>query len=297
MRRAGILILVVALFQAIVHAQEAPATRPSEKPLVYIREGNWPIILSAPHGGTLPIPDAPLRTGEQFLQRRGVKNDFSTAFDRNTDKITLAIADEIEKLTGHRPYVVVANFSRRYCDANRVPEQAYECDAAKEVYETYHNAIVQFRRQIIAKWKRGLIIDIHGQGRSGQAEKIIRGTADWTSVRHLVEEFGKESLIGPEGLLGMMAADGIQFTPDVSRPNDPEYAALNGGFITRNYGSYQGGAFDAIQFEIGTTLRKDDRYPEIARKTAAAVAAFTKSHLLIGKPKSPSTQPTPVRGE
>jgi N-formylglutamate amidohydrolase len=291
----SLLTLLCLLSAASFVRAESPASRPVSlsadgKPLITIQQGNLPLILSAPHGGRLAIPGAAKRTGENFLIKRGLKNNFTDAFDGNVDLVALTLADEIEKRTGKRPYVVVANFSRTYVDANRTAEEAYESDAAKAVYEEYHGAIRKFRTEIIQKWKRGLLIDIHGHGRD--AEAIIRGTADWHSVRHLVEEFGKEAVAGPEGLLGPIAAAGNKFIPPIDKFDEKEYTALNGGFITRNYGSFQGGNFDAIQFELGTNYRKAENIPKFATQLADGIVPFMKKYLLIGATTTrPSTVP------
>lgn len=260
-------------------AASAPAaSQPRE--LVTILPGDWPVILSAPHGGRLPIAGATTRTGANVLIKKGVKNTFTMAFDGNVDQIALQLADEVQKRTGKRPYVVVANFSRRFVDANRGPEEAYEADAGRAVYDQYHEAIAKFRAGINAKWRRGLILDIHGHGRDPSA--IIRGTADWATVRHLVEEFGKESVTGPGGLLGPLAAAGNPFVPPADQPDEKEFASLNGGYITRNYGSFQGGNFDAVQLELGGKYRKPENIPTFVSQLADGLVPFARKYLLIG---------------
>ena len=269
----------------------APATRPTTRPaeLLTVQPGDLPIILSAPHGGKLPIPDAARRTGDNFLIKKGVKANYSIAFDGNVDVVAHQLADELERRTGKRPYLVVANFSRRYVDANRTPEEAYESEAGRAVYERYHAAIRQFRTEVIRKWQRGLLIDIHGHGRDPAT--IIRGTADWASVRHLVEEFGKEAIVGPDGLLGPLAAAGNKLVPPNDGLDEPEFKALNGGFITRTYGSFAGGNFDAIQFELGGKFRKAENIPTFVSQTADGLVPFTNRYLLVGPTTAPATKP------
>ena len=267
--------------------QNGPATQPAiddSKPLVIIQEGTLPVIISAPHGGRRLVPDAPRRTGAN-VPRSKTKKTFTTAFDGGTLEVALLVADEVEKQTGKRPYVVVANFSRRYADANRTPAEAYESDAGQAVYDQYHGAIRRFRDKIIAENGRGLIIDIHGQGRDANA--IIRGTADWTSAKHLVEAHGKEAYTGPTGLLGPLAAAGNKFTPPNDQPDEKEFEALNGGFITRNYGSYQGGTFDSIQLELGGKFRKKENAPTFAKQLAEGIKLFADHYLT----EPPATQP------
>ena len=44
-----------------VPAQEPPA--PPQSPLVTARTGDFPVIISAPHGGAKDVPDVPVRKG------------------------------------------------------------------------------------------------------------------------------------------------------------------------------------------------------------------------------------------
>lgn len=277
-------------------ATQPAVTQPTTQPkqLVYIERGELPIILSAPHGGRMKIPGSGVRTGKNILIKKGVKNTFTMAFDGNVDVIALTLADDIEKLTGKRPYVVVANFTRRNVDANRAPEQAYEDDAGEIVYNQYHDAIKAFRAEIIRTNKRGLIIDIHGHGR--EKDTIIRGTADWTSVRHLVEEFGKESVVGADGILGTLARDpAYKHLPAVDQLDEKEFPSLNGGFITRNYGSYQGGDFDSIQFELGSNIRKPENIPHFSETLAEGTVRFMNRYLLIPEPTTRPATTAPAR--
>ena len=101
-------------------ADEAP------KDLVLIHTGTLPIVLTAPHGGRLEIPDVPVRSAPDAAHAAAFKkwNGFRTGTDTNTDTLTLRIAAEIEKLTGHKPYLVLAKFKRRFVDVNRPAKRA-----------------------------------------------------------------------------------------------------------------------------------------------------------------------------
>jgi hypothetical protein len=297
-RRVWLAVTVLVSLCVQVRAQDKPdllrngaapaATRPADgassqvgKPLVYVERGDLPIILSAPHGGRLPVPGAGVRTGKNILIPKGVKNTFTMAFDGNVDKIALTLADDIQKRTGHRPYVVIAYFSRRFVDANRGPEEGYEDDAGEKVWNEYHDAIKAARLEILHRFnRRGCIFDIHGNGVGPWV--VIRGTANWTSDQHIVEEFGKDAITGPHGLLGPLGADPTyKMIPPLDRPDDPEYAKLNGGYITREYGSYQGGTFDAVQLELGPNVRKAENIPHFCDLMSDGIVRFLNACLLV----------------
>ncbi|MEM1070555.1 MAG: hypothetical protein AAGI63_16755, partial [Planctomycetota bacterium] len=124
---------VIVLVLLVTHPGRAFGQDLKEE-LVTVQAGDIPIILSAPHGGRLAIPKVDKRLGV------GVRS-FRTVMDTRTDLLTQKIADEIEKETGKRPFLVIAQFHRRYVDANRKPERAFESPNAKPVYEAYHQAI------------------------------------------------------------------------------------------------------------------------------------------------------------
>ena len=49
-------------------------------------------------------------------------------------------------------------------DANRDPGEAAQGDPeAIEAYNEFHDKIQEFKEEIAAKGKRGLLIDVHGQ--------------------------------------------------------------------------------------------------------------------------------------
>jgi hypothetical protein len=294
-RSAVALLLLVApatRSEPPIPDQQPPAaapTSPSTQPdsFVTIVPGDMPLLLSAPHGGTLKIPGVERRTGNGISTRRGAKPNFSLAFDRNADKLALRVSEEIFKRTGHHPYLVIARFTRQQIDANRTAEDAYESPLAKPVYDEYHAALLRFRTEILANYHRGLLVDIHGHG--GDPTTLIRGTADWQTVRHLVEEFGKDALTGPDGLLAPLAAAGNNLVPKNADNDAPEDRSLNGGYIVRHYGSFEGSNFDAIQFETGGVHRSAAGIDKFGPELADALVKFEARYLVDPPTTSPSS--------
>ena len=237
--------------------------------LITIESGDLPIILSAPHGGRGAIPNVAERQGE------GVER-FNPRSDSNTDILTERLAEAIEKKVGKRPYVVIARFHRKYVDANRRGRDAYECEEAKVVYESYHQALAKARSQVMERWGRGILFDIHGQAVEPKA--ILRGTQNGKTATHLVSRFGREALIGETSLFGQLASQGIPVIPAVGA-DDREPAGYNGGYTVITHGSGSGGTLDAIQLELGNELRSKEAIPATVVKLADAIAAFTKQYL------------------
>jgi len=237
--------------------------------LVSVEEGDLPIILSAPHGGRELIPGVPKRLGEGVAR-------FKSVTDSNTDKLTEQLADALEKKLGKRPYVVIARFGRKYADANRIRRLAYESENAKPVYDEYHDALENARREVIKRWGYGILLDLHGQ--AAEPKTIIRGTQNGTTTKHLVSRFGLESLSGQSSLFGQLAKQGFSINPPL-KSTAREHENYDGGYIVQNYGSSSGQTLDAIQLELGIDLRSVEVIPVTAEKLAKAIAAFSNKYL------------------
>ncbi|MEM9365206.1 MAG: hypothetical protein AAGD07_04355 [Planctomycetota bacterium] len=110
--------------------------------MVTAKAGQLPIILSAPHGGTLEVHGVPIRQGHNA-------KSFTRLSDFNTAKLTERIADCVASRMGVRPYVVIANFHRRFLDANRRPRDAFESADAEPVYRAFHDALAKARDDVV----------------------------------------------------------------------------------------------------------------------------------------------------
>lgn len=246
--------------------------KPATSDLVAVQEGKLPIILSAPHGGTKPIPDVPARTGEGMTKGGA---GYFTGRDVGTEELAHAVAEAIEAKLKAKPYFVIARFHRKYLDANRPTAIGMESEKARPTYDAYHDHLAKFCRDVQKKYGRGLLLDIHGQGSA--ADTVFRGTANGKSVKLLVERFGKDAHEGPKSLFGFLAAGGWKVYP--TEAGAPEKPGLNGGYITRHYGSSDTYGIDAYQLEFGGDYRKKEHRAETARKLAEAVARYAELYL------------------
>lgn len=267
------LIATLCLLLAGIDARSAVAqqTPTTAKPvsLITIESGELPILLTAPHGGRDAIPNVSERMGD------GVDR-FNPKSDTNTDILTERLAEAIEKKMGKRPFVVIARFHRKYADANRRGRDAYESDEAKVVYEAYHQAIATARSQVMERWGRGILLDIHGQ--VAEPKAILRGTQNGKTTTHLISRFGREALIGESSLFGRLGHHGFSVMPEVGA-EEREHPNFNGGHTVITHGSGAGGTVDAIQLEFGSELRSRDALPTTVLKLTEAIAEFAKTHL------------------
>ena len=264
----SLLIQRFEVYFAILMGLGSLSAQDVSKKLISVQSGSLPIILSAPHGGNFTIEGVPERKGE------GVKR-FVRTKDMWTDQLTVNLADAIEKKTGKRPYVVVANFHRKFIDANRSADLAYESPEAKPVYDSYHRAIASARREVLLRWGQGMLFDVHGQ--AAEAKAIFRGTQNGQTTSHLVGKFGQEALSGEKSVFGLFAKESIDVIPDLG-PGHRETRST-GGYTVRTYGSSSGGAMDAIQLEFGRELRLLKNNDETADKVANAIVEFSQRYL------------------
>lgn len=233
--------------------------------LIRVQRGALPVILSAPHGGSVEIPD-----GEKKLRGTTVRDSF-------TLEVTEMVADFLAERLGQAPYFVIADFSRAYVDANRglgsQLEQAYSGPVSQVQYDAYHRVLRDYVDEVRETYGGGLLIDIHGQ--SQRVDQIIRGTVNGTTVARLLAEHGLDALIGPNSLFGRLDQLGYSVEPPVTdAPDSPEDETLFiGGYIVRTYGSHRSDGIDAIQIELGRTLRAGNVRRQTARDLAEGIAA------------------------
>jgi N-formylglutamate amidohydrolase len=237
--------------------------------LVHHHPGDLPILITAPHGGTNAIPNILTRTNGTLLR------------DDGTYELALLVSEELTKLTkGKKPYLVAAQFHRKFLDVNRPATNAFESPGAKPYYEAYHNQTSNYVAEIRARFKgEGLMIDLHGQARD--AASIFRGTANGVTVLRLIQKQGEPAFTGTNSILGQLAQMGYNVIPNNTPPGKPpEDRSYNGGFTVRTYGSHKDDGIDAIQFELGSQLRRTNRQ-KFAKDLAQAIFTFQEKYLKL----------------
>jgi len=242
------------------------------QPLVVVQRGELPIILSAPHGGQEPVPGAEPRNGEG-LERK--PSGFVTARDTGTEELAHEVADAVALRLGKRPYCVISRAHRKYLDPNRAPAAAYECEAAQAVYDAYHAAIEDACRDVRARFRAGLLLDLHGQGSA--KDTVFRGTKNGATVAALRQRFGEAAHTGEASLWGQLKRRGWTVHPD---PFDGrEQPGFTGGYIVQRYGKQADFGIDAVQLEFGASYRSAARRLATATVLADALADYAVRYL------------------
>jgi len=219
--------------------------------LVRVQVGDMPLLISAPHGGTLEIPDCPKRVGHG-------QKDFVTVRDTNTEELALAVAAEVECLTGKKPHYVIASYARTFVDANRAVDEGAESEAGKAVWNEYHDAI---KSALTSMSHGGLIVDIHGQGKTPNT--VYRGTRDAATLK-----IPTDAKSGPWDIFPRLAQAGWTVFPAGIR--DKDHASFNGGYITATYGG-KDYPTQAIQMEFGSDYRKTKAARDATAKVLAPI--------------------------
>ncbi len=226
--------------------------------LVEVVDGDLPIVITAPHGGVLPIPGADERKDTTLPQ-------FVTVLDTRTDDLARETAKQVEKEFGKKPFVIIAKFARKYADANRPAKYGAESEAARLVHAKYHEAVRKAVDGVKSKFGKGILLDIHGQG--ADKETVFRGTQNLKTVTGVSDE----SLFGPKSFLGMIESQGIKVFPTMKDAHEKENSKFDGGYTVQMYGLGHQDGILAIQLEFGGTYRTVKAIPETAKKLAAAL--------------------------
>ena len=240
--------------------------------------GTLPVILTCPHDGT-EDPGIPKRNGSAA----GCPA-ISKQRDLRTREITEGAAQLVLDLFGEAPYVVIADFHRKYIDANREPKCAFEDARAKEFYDEYHTTIRNFVSEIRAEnGGLGLLLDIHGTDNAPDTIFLGTGGNENTVARLLTVD--PRAMSRRRSLPTYLADAGYKVS--LQKEGDP----LAGGFTVRHYGSSHPDGLDAIQIEIGSRLRTDGLEREVltevlAYATNTLVARYADTHTLAAFGKS-----------
>jgi N-formylglutamate amidohydrolase len=253
----------------------------AERLLVKRHRGVMPVILTCPHDGTQSPPGVKERTEEETP----ADCLFARSRDLETAQITESVAQKIFDLTGLSPYVVIANFHRRFIDANRPVECAFTDSDARAFYDEYHRRITSYVDEIREQnANHGFLFDIHGKVliESDPAD-IYLGTDNGGS---LLPGFDRDNLFMQHGFAGLLksvrresegapAPPVFQYRVSPANATAPENASVDGGFTVRHYGAF----INSIQVELANTVRLDDQKRLfVVEDLAFSIINFVRRH-------------------
>jgi len=217
------------------------------------RKGTIPLIFSVPHGGSTKFDIIPDRiNGIHGVDKDTVK----LAFDliENINKIFQLNSDYIST-----PSYLISKIKRVKIDFNRKESEAFHIKSslAREIYQSYHNKIHELISYNLNKFKRSLLIDIHGFEKNKRPKgfrdvELVLGTNNLESMfkdKIPKKDWGKNfrgKIVKKFNELNIPIAPGHH--------NRKEYV-LTGGYIIQQYGTSRIKNSQAIQIEFSDTIR------------------------------------------
>jgi hypothetical protein len=256
--------LLCSLFFVVCSFVVSRAASPRVSPTGFIEywPGTLPIILSAPHGGSLAPKELPDRQYGKIMR------------DEKTIELATAMRDELQKKYGAAPALIICRVTRHKLDCNREIVEAAQGDAlAEKGWKEYHAFIDEAERDLLKRHPHGLYLDIHGHAHAKQrvelgyaitSKDLLLPDADLdklaakSSIRGLqaVTKTPLSQLLrGPASLGALLGASGISCVPAPEAVLEKDDSYFDGGYDIRQHGSMNGGKIDAIQLEHPKSLR------------------------------------------
>jgi N-formylglutamate amidohydrolase len=260
---------------------------------IEIYKGDFPLVISIPHGGSLLPDEIPERPCTNCSKNK----------DIFTIEIGMKIREAIHRETGHWPYVIINNLHRTRLDPNRnINEAAGGNKAAELVWSEFQNSIDSAVAEVRKIFGKGLYIDLHGHrheikrtelGYLLSSEELqledelynSESFEEYSSIRNLirnnVDSISYVELIrGRYSLGNLLEEKGYPAVPSPRNPfpktGDPYFS---GGYNTTRHGSSAGGSVDGIQIELDIDLRSDEKRREkFAEDCANVLVEFLKIH-------------------
>jgi hypothetical protein len=264
--------------------------------------GNAPVILTAPHGGSLKPGSIPDRTKEACGGAATIVRDTNTA------ELVEAMREGYHDRYGVWPHVIIARIARTKIDVNRPFEEA-TCGngEAEQAFKEWHGFIDAAKAEVIRTSGKGWYMDMHGHGHeiqrlelgyllkpstlNGSDAELDGDTAyrDRTGIRALI--VGRPTTLSAQlrgkGSLGALyARRGFPSIPSDRDPRPGEAKYFNGGYNTVRHtcgvdaaeaGGTTGDSICGIQIETNFKGVRDT--PESRKRFGDATAEVLGEYL------------------
>lgn len=265
------LLTLFLTFSASLTAQYTPGTTYFDATgYVEYRAGNLPIIISAPHGGSLEPASIPDRNCSGCVYTK----------DSWTQTIAEGMYDEFVAETGCYPHLIINLLHRKKFDANRdIGDAADGNTTVEQAWAAYHDFIDAAKAKAEQDYGAGLFLDIHGHAHTIQRIELgylISGSElglsdaalntntyiEESSIRTLagtnIQSLSHAELLrGSQSFGTLMDNRGFPSVPSAADPfpqsGDPYFS---GGYNTVRHGSRDdAGNIDAVQIELNQDAR------------------------------------------
>jgi len=251
--------------------------------------GDMPIVVTAPHGGTLLPTEIPDRTTG------------STTRDLNTDELAQEVVSAFVARFGKRPHLIVCKLHRRKLDANReVVEAAAGNPVAERAWREYHGFIEASANDVRRGPGMGFYVDLHGHGHDIQrlelgylvsAAKLgltdqqlaldltMMSSALWPIASTSGASF-PAVLRGSNSLGAYLEAAGFPSVPSPTTPSPGNNPYFEGGYSTERHGTSTDRRFAGVQIEANLDGVRDTPASRSVFATAlvSALDSFLRAH-------------------
>jgi len=264
----------------------------------YVRylAGDMPLVLSAPHGGSMHPDEIPDRSYGTTVQ------------DRNTLDLALKIRDAIKAKTGSYPHVILSQLHRIKLDPNREIVEAAQGDPESErAWWEFQTFIDESVLSVEDEYGDGLYIDLHGHGHEiarlelgymlsssdlANTNEVLSGASfmNKSSFRALGSEPGAnfaDLIRGPESLGTLFEAAGVPAVPSQNQPDPGGHPFFSGGYNTGRHGSRDGGSVSGVQIECNYPGIRDTDVNRAAFATALAEVLSDFFPIVFGRELGP----------
>jgi len=262
-----------------VHTHVPGRTYLGRNEYVEFRAGDLPVVVSAPHGGSLEPAEIPNRTSG------------TTATDLDTEDLARRLASALHARTAREPSLVVCRLKRTRIDVNRgLAEGAHGHPLAEQAWAEYHGFLDAACALAAGLHGRALLVDLHGHSHriarveagyligagdlnGADAELDDPAIARRSSIRTLAAGRGlrfSALLRGRGSLGGLLERAGYPSVPSPMVPSPGTDPYFEGGYIARRHGSADGGPVSAVQIETPYAGVRDT--PAARERFAAALA-------------------------
>jgi hypothetical protein len=249
--------------------------------------GNLPVIISVPHGGSLKPEIISDRTF-------GVN-----ARDYGTQEVAREMIAEFKRRTGKIPHVVFSHLSRKKLDVNREEfEAAQEDPLALTAWSEYHAFIDSAKAAERSMFKKGILIDLHGQnnpegrieiGYRLENEELMMQDADLngkmfvekSSLKNLVKSssYSHAELIRGKASLGALFDKyALPSTPSPSQPIPGSYKFYGGGYTIFRHAVEDTTEIFGVQFELNPELRSQEHTESTANLFVSVIIDYLNIH-------------------
>lgn len=203
---------------------------------VFTLPGELPIILEAPHDGTMAVPGVPKRT---------VK---SGGRDTHTAEVLLGVRERMLARTGQAPAVVIMRAHRDWVEANRNPgPSAYGHPFTKRIYDVFDAGINTAITNLRSRHGSGLLVSFHcGYSFPLDVYTSVNHVERWSTIPAFVRRHGWAVFHGPDGIAGRLFGKGYVV------PGFGGQAAHGGwaGMVIMRHCRHRHRGVDGLQFEF-----------------------------------------------